>query len=344
MDLREYDYITERSDTLPKGTLEATQKVLASISSGNAPLVDRILNEGYIEPPTGYKWHGYYRIILSKAEINAIFEDLIKAEGLLNPEEPDAKKASHKLARLIACWSRSLHETPETYEDYKSKQAYFDLRGMSFEAFLDLLFEHPVADKNKKEKEWYWNLDVNRWIDMDRAHVAALYVELFSRSGELLTCYSKDKLEQGLWFIMGASSLDFAAGELLRDEGLEMGLKEKMIESMYFLYEKLFYSETLEGNSCYMWWDVFARDYAFPGSRDPANAESEERIQTAMFRTLVKILALDSDLCQYAALHGMNHLRHPDTEKAVQDFLKKNRHLTADQIDYAKKCITGDVL
>lgn len=300
--------------------------------------------QGYIEPPADFKWHGYYRIILSKAEIKAIFDDLVKAEGLVSAGQPDAKKTLHKLGRLIACWSRPLHETPETYEEYKSKQAYFDLKSMSFDAFLNLIFEHPVADKDKKADEWYWKIGTNRWIEMDRSRVVDLYMELFSRSSELPERYSKDKLEQGLWFMMGGSSLDFSLCELLRDDQLEIELKEQLIESMYFLYERLYYNDTLDGTSCYMWWDSFCYAYSVPGSRDPVNNKEHRRIQDAMFRTLVSILGLDSDICQGAALHGLNHLKHPDTERVIKDFIGKSPRLTKEQIEYAYRSITGDNL
>jgi hypothetical protein len=169
MDLREYDYITERSDTLPKGTLEATRKVLADSLSANTHLIDKVLSGGYIEPPAGYKWHGYYRIILSKPEIKAIFDDLIKAESLVSAKQPDSEKALTKLGRLISCWSHPLHETPESYEEYKSKQIFYDLKGISFDAFLDLIFEHPVSKDTKTSKAWYWQVPIDRWIDMDKA-------------------------------------------------------------------------------------------------------------------------------------------------------------------------------
>jgi hypothetical protein len=343
MELREYDYISERSDTLPRGTLEATQKVLTGISSNNAQLIDKVLNGGYIESPAGWKWGGYYRVVLSKTEIKAIFDDLIKAEGLVDIGQVDSKKTLNKLKRLIACWARPLHETPETYDEYKSKQVYFDLRGMSFDSFLDLIFDHPVTDKTKKEKEWYWNLDVNRWVDWDKPHVVDLYGELFSRSEELIARYPKEKLEQGFWFMMG-SSLEFSVYELLHDDELEVGLKEKLIGSMYPLYEKLYLRDTLEGCSCYMWWDSLGSEFSTPGAKGPLNYDDDRRIQDAMFSTLVRILALDSEICQLAALHGLNHLDHPDTEKAIKDFIKKNRQLTKEQIEYANRSITGDNL
>ncbi|HEY1772935.1 MAG TPA: hypothetical protein VGH91_07065 [Gammaproteobacteria bacterium] len=214
------------------------------------------------------------------------------------------------------------------------KQTAFDLRDISFDAFLDLIFDHPVAEKGKKEKEWYWHVPIDRRIEMDKAGVVERYVELFFRSDELLGRYSKDKLDQGCWFMM-CSDLDFSACELIRDDELDIKLKERLIGSMYFLYEKLYSIEPLETSS-YMWWDSFSR---IPGLEDPTG-----RIQGAIFDTLVKILALDSEFCQGAALHGMGHLGHPDTERVIKVFMKKHPDLTEKQIDYCNNCITGDIL
>lgn len=330
MDLREYDYITERSDTLPEGALKSIQKILTDAGSDSTPLIDVVLKGGYIEPPSGYKWQGCYKVTLAHPQIETIFRELIRAEGMAEADPKEQKR----IKRFVACWSRVLHETPESYESYKSRQAYFDLRGMSFGAFADLIFDHPVADKSRESKQWYWSLPIERWIDWDKTEVVELYGELFLRSDELHTRYSKAQLEQGFWFLMG-SSLEFTPDELIRDDELSIALKEKLIKSMYFLYEKCFYAEPLE-TSCYMWWDSYSR---IPGLKDPTG-----RIQEAIFETLVRILALDSEICQLAALHGMNHLGHPDTEKVIGEFIRKNRELTLEQIDYAKKCITGDIL
>jgi hypothetical protein len=217
------------------------------------------------------------------------------------------------------------------------EQITSDLRGISFDAFLALIFDHPVADRAKKEKQWYWNLPVEISVHMDGAEVVDRYVELFSRSDELLGRYPKDKLEQGFWFMMCGSSLAFSPCELIYDsyEELDIELKEKLIRSMYFLYEKFYSIEPLETSS-YMWWDSFSR---IPGLEDPTG-----RIQGAIFDTLVKILALDSEFCQVAALHGLGHLGHPDTERVIKDFMKKHPELTEKQIDYCNNCITGDIL
>lgn len=43
-----------------------------------------------------------------------------------------------------------------------------------------------------------------------------------------------------------------------------------------------------------------------------------------------------------AALHGMGHLRHPDTERVVMAYLEAHPKLDTWIVDYALDCITGD--
>ena len=64
-------------------------------------------------------------------------------------------------------------------------------------------------------------------------------------------------------------------------------------------------------------------------------------MQDAIFEALVQILRLDSLTCQRAALHGLGHLRHRETEKAVQDFLDRNPNLSEDDRTYAHACAKG---
>ena len=60
-----------------------------------------------------------------------------------------------------------------------------------------------------------------------------------------------------------------------------------------------------------------------------------------MFEALVQILRLDSVPCQRAALHGLGHLRHRETEKAVEDFLARNPNLPEKDRAYARTCAGG---
>lgn len=340
MDLREYEYITRRPDTFPDSTLKAIHKVLLNTRAGSAHLIEKILKDGYIEPPPEYKWHGCYKVILAKDEIDAVFADLLKAEEIAQAHPSGEKDELHYLKQYINYWAKILGVPPQTYDEYKAEQDYYDLRSISLEAFRDLVFDHPVPAKDSKKDAWYWS--VNSWVEWDKPYVVALYMELFSRSHELLRLYPHDKLEQGCWFMMG-STLEFSTYELIRDDELDIALKEKLIASMYFLYERFFCEEPV-ATASYMWWDSFAYSYCVPGQRDPINNEVDRRIQDAMFSTLVKILSLDAEICQYAAVHGLGHLGHPGTEKVIKGFMKKHPNLTEKQIDYLNNAITGDIL
>ena len=169
----------------------------------------------------------------------------------------------------------------EGHDDYKSKQTYFDLRHITFEQFLTFVFEHEVADRRKKEEPWYFQNNI--WIDYEKEHVAKLFIELFHESNKLLTLFSRDKLEQGFWAVMGPN-LECSAYQLVHDRDIDIRLREQLICSMYFLYEKLLSKAPLDTSSN-MWWDSFAYDFCVDGARDPVNNEDDRRIQDAMFST-----------------------------------------------------------
>jgi hypothetical protein len=67
-------------------------------------------------------------------------------------------------------------------------------------------------------------------------------------------------------------------------------------------------------------------------------------LQDTVFRTLVKVLALDSWICQGAALHGLGHLHHPETPEVVDKFIREHPTLTEEQTAYARAAAKFNVL
>jgi hypothetical protein len=308
--------------------------------SENVHLIDKILNEGYITPPADYKWHGHYQIVLSEDDRLKVLNDLIRARDTLSNDRSISDKEKHYAKQNVIMWTRCMREKPMSYEEYKSTQTYFDLRSISHDEFHKFIFDHDVAGKGNNEKAWYH--DFNLYLEYDEEHIANLYIELFHKSDKLLDLYSKEKLEQGFWAIMG-SSLEGSVHDLIWESELDIGIREKLIYSMYHLYEKLFAIEPLDTSSN-MWWDSLAYDYYEGGPRDPQNNKDDKQIQEAMFHTLKKILDLKSEACQWAALHGLGHLRHPDTAAVIEGFIRTNKKLTDDEISYARACISGDIM
>ena len=63
-----------------------------------------------------------------------------------------------------------------------------------------------------------------------------------------------------------------------------------------------------------------------------------------MFETLAKILELSSPIAQGAALHGLGHLHHPETEGLIDDYLEANPDLEAEMREYALAAARFQVL
>ena len=339
MDLREYDHLTKSPDHFPRSTLLNLEKVLADISSSNTVLIHKVLEQGYVEPPKDYQWHGCYKLVLTNEEKESVLDDLVRAKKELkdHPEYQGEKVAY--VGQYVEYWSRSIHEKPVPYEEAIKGKPYFDLRGISLDDFIEFIFNHEVPEEEEDPELWYYDYDM--WIDYNKDELVDLYIQLFNMSGDLPFRYSEEKLEQGCWAMMGPN-LEVGLESLLWDESIDRAKRVILINAMYDLYNNL-YRETPLDTSCNMWWDSLAFDF-YDSERRNRDDEETRVIQDAMFSTLKKILEIDATHCQYAALHGLGHLRHPDTEQVINNYLKIHPELTKDEKEYANACITGEIM
>ena len=173
-----------------------------------------------------------------------------------------------------------------------------------------------------------------------------LFAELFGHSAELLDRYSREQLDQGIWAMMrsgfegNVDDLIWGENPWRKEEGLDVAEKERLIRSMYDLFAGLFSVDPLEGSSD-MWWDRIAHYY--PGKHSREHGDTR-RVLDAMFGTLVRILELKSEPCQLAALHGLGHLQHPDTERVITDHIRAYPKLSDDHKEYAILCMNDEML
>ena len=261
--------------------------------------------------------------------------DLVHAQKTLTLSTDEQRY----LKMYVESVSRCLNEQPISYADHVSQHPYYDLRDISLVGFQKFLFDHDVVGEDDRDSRW--DSDFQMWVDGDFEHVAHLYIEMFRRGGELLYLYTKEQLQQGFWIVIGRGLDHFTAYSLIWENNLVIDIKEKLIYSMYDLYKNIFIKDTLL-YTCNMWWDSFA--YSF-FRIDPSKNMEHQQIQNAMFTTLQKILLLESEDCQSAALHGLGHLRHPDTKQVINDYIQKNHAtLSHERIAYAEACITGDIM
>jgi len=111
---------------------------------------------------------------------------------------------------------------------------------------------------------------------------------------------------------------------------------------MATLFERLFANEPLE-TSVHMWWDSLC--YAWHcGNRNRERGGEDLELQDIFFQTLARVLAIDSWICQGAALHGLGHLHHPQTMELIKRFIDEHRSLTREQRAYALAAAKFDVL
>jgi hypothetical protein len=206
-----------------------------------------------------------------------------------------------------------------------------DISQYSFDEFVAFLFERDVQPKEeqshpRKWNPWYWHVEVT----FDAQRTCDYYVRLFRQPAFLLERFSKAQLEEGFWGIQIAN-LDCSAYNIILDSDLPFAAKEECIRSMFDLFEHLFSEDPLE-SSANMWWDSLCYDWhiALRGG-----AGEDVLLQDVMFQTLAKILDLDSKPCQRAALHGLGHLHHPETEELIRQFLKRHSSLSDEQMAYA---------
>jgi hypothetical protein len=336
MDLREYAHIESSPDTFPKSTLKDIKGILREIGSPYGGLIDRVLAQGYIKPPKAYKWHGYYRIVLTDNEKQMVLDELARAKSMLSG---DTDRDWH-LNQYVDYWKRCIEEKSVPYEEAVKTQQYYDLREAALEDFQDFLFSHNVPDRHEEAGAWFH--DFRMWIEHDQHKDVELYRDLFRHSAELLERYTKAQLEQGFWGVMSGIS-DVCLDDLIWHSDLDISSKEKLIRSIYDLYANLFVVEPLR-HTCHMWWDSLAYGFHPMGRHSRENSEEERRIQDVMFQTLVRILELDDDECQCAALHGLGHVQHPETKKTIAKYLRKHPDISEDLKEYATACIGGDML
>lgn len=207
-----------------------------------------------------------------------------------------------------------------------------DLSSVRYEEFIDFIFNKPIvpvkANLTPEEGPWYWGTETI----FNPAVIAGYYIKLFTKPEVVLKSYSDDELEQGFWAIQGCN-LDCSVYELMWMKQLEFEVRESVVRSMYYLFVRIFADKPLF-TSVDMWWDSLAYDW-YCENRSRKNGGEDELMQDVIFETLTKILSIEKTHIQYAALHGLGHLLHPDTPKLIGNWLESHSKDDAELKAYA---------
>jgi hypothetical protein len=209
-----------------------------------------------------------------------------------------------------------------------TKTQSVDISQFSFDEFVSFLFDRDWPPTTARFDPWYWHTEVTYAPDL----ICSYYVRLFRQPHFLLERFSKPQLEQAFWAIQ-VDNLDCSASQIIWHPDLPFAAREECVRAMADLFRNLFATEPLE-TSVQMWWDSLCYDWHC-GTKAREWGGEDERMQDVIFQTLSAILALDSSICQKAALHGLGHLHHPDTENLIARFIATNPNLTKEQLEYA---------
>jgi hypothetical protein len=211
----------------------------------------------------------------------------------------------------------------------------------TFEQWLKAVLDHPVG-----EPEWYWASDFEAfWAPYAAStELTVEYMTRLFREHAALSSYSLEQVAQGVWFLIGESS-PAQPSRLLIEPGLPLQRRIECVSSMAQFFEG-FVAAVAPGPSrhdehpfhvaCYMWWDIF------PSWGNPEIAEPE--FNRACLAVMQKILEVPCELCQFSALHGLNHwyLHHGDqVERMIDAFLARTAALSPRVREYAQLAARG---
>jgi hypothetical protein len=156
---------------------------------------------------------------------------------------------------------------------------------------------------------------------------------LFRDFGRLAEPFSPEQVEQGLWFTLGHP---FWLLEKIEDRRVRPEWREECLRSTILPFRDYYLQreESFAGSAFYMWWDLLL------GHTQEETRSEIEAIATDVLR---QIIQLPGKGCQFAALHGLNHMHpNPVAVAAVREYLEENRKtLTDDQITWVEACAKG---
>lgn len=218
---------------------------------------------------------------------------------------------------------------------------------IQFEDWVKHCFDHPV-----KKPEWYWGDDEDlEFLTPDPTTLAHHLTRLFESPRFLLEDYSKEQVEQGLYYIFGVGSEFIKVAR----ESPDRELLKRMYLSIRTLYSELWSKYCTDHLShldrgqqpssplnmtCYMLWDL-------AGLAGPAMFPGEEFLVDPIFEVLEFALGLDSMACQESALHGLGHLKNHHearVRRIIDEYLERNPDLDPDLEEYALAAREGMIL
>jgi hypothetical protein len=229
----------------------------------------------------------------------------------------------------------------------------FDLSTLSYDDFLLYFLRHPQDDTG-------WTRDMSGeeyayWVGEKSNPEAIVHhmTRFFNEFGAIADTTSLKTLDHVIDGMLGAAGCNLQT-ELWNDS-VPLDLRLDCIRSMYRPFADFVANckvETME-NGFYVWWDFICTGFWFrrtydkvvPSENYQLLGGNDRNLVDCMFETLTKILALEDDRCQSAALHGLGHLQNPAVRDTAQKYMNANSEkLTRDGFKWLERCRDGTVM
>ena len=205
---------------------------------------------------------------------------------------------------------------------------YVDITQCDFDKFVDFLFAPVVQPESARRDRWYFNTRVS----FDPNRVCGYYVHLFRNAGFLLERYSRGQLEQGFGAIQ-VRSLCCSVRQIMWHRDLPFSDREECVRSIFHFCRDIFRHDAFEFTAS-MWWDSFCFDWEC-GNRRRSRGGEDLLMQDVLFGTLSRVLLIDSSICRGSALHGLEHLHHPETMVLIGGVIQSHPELAEQLTGYA---------
>ena len=235
--------------------------------------------------------------------------------GDLDDSEVEARVRSEAFQRV----------EPPRAPRLRSNMASLDADGLA-----RLLFARPVC-QHDDDKALLEGDDGCEYEHDEAAFVRAL-TELFEDLGRLAAQFSSEQVEQGLWFVLGHP---FWLHDALVDRRIPLESRSRCVRAMIHPFRDYYLTRdapTSEDVS-FMWWDLTLTRVA----------DQPLEIDAIAVDVISEILQLPAKRCQFAALHGLNHL-HPNdvAAKLVRRYLAEHQaSLSAEEVAWVEACASG---
>jgi hypothetical protein len=175
------------------------------------------------------------------------------------------------------------------------ERARIDITECSYAEFVAFIFDREVEFHARGDRFHPWYFDVEVLFNPER--VCKYYIRLFRDPDFLIQRFSKAQLEQGFWAIHG-DGFDCSTQRIIEKNDVPISSRCECIRAMFGLFSRVFATEPLD-TSVFMWWDSLCYQWHC-GIRNRDRGGEDELLQDVFFEVLVRILQVDSEVCQDA--------------------------------------------